>query len=149
MSKLLFRTFPASIYSLIIDDNDQDYWHYDENPFTCVWMIDKPSAGGVFEYVHTGLQKPIDIMTNNATDEEYWRLLGLVYDRDISIKHYIGNVEVNEGGMYCFAGNNVLHKVGKTKGDKLRKVIVMAYAPDPQFKHSEYVHNSNFVNGTA
>ena len=136
----------GSIYSLILDSKDKDYWHYDENPFTCIWMVDKPLNGGIFEYI-VGSQQPLDIKKNIKTDEDYWNLLGLVYDRNSAIKHYIANVEVDEGGIYCFGGNNTLHKVSQVKGNKLRRVIVMAYAPENNWKHSEYVHNSNFVDG--
>ena len=133
----------GAIYSLIADPNDHGSWHYDQHPFSCVWMIHKPDKGGILELINI---EPT-LTNNNEYDKEYWDLLGLIWERDSSIQPYISNIDVDEGGIYCFNGNKTLHQVTKIKGDKLRAVIVMAYASEKDFKHSDDILDINFMDG--
>eukprot|EP01083_Nonionella_stella_P020059 55633_1 len=127
----------GAVYSLWADPLDHGSWHYDQHPFSCVLMIHKPFKGGVFELVQL---EPV------AT-ADYWKTLQLIWDRDTAIQHYISTIEVDEGGLYCFTGNITLHQVTKVEGDKLRGTIIMTFATQSEFKHSDDILNLNFVDG--
>lgn len=133
----------GAIYSLIADPNDKGSWHYDQHPFSCVWMIHKPSKGGVFEMIQ--LEPTPEIMSD--PNDEYWNILQSVWDENESIKANISTIEVREGGLYCFQGNISLHQVTKVDGNKRRGVVVTAYATEKEFQHSDDILNINFVDG--
>ena len=128
----------GAIYSLFAEGGDHGSWHYDQHPFSCVLMVHKPVSGGTFEFVRLDPTEP---------DQEYWRTLEMIWDRESTIEMEIGNIEVNEGGLYCFSGNTTLHQVTKVQGDRIRAVIVMAYATESEFQHSDDISNINFVDG--
>ena len=133
----------GAIYSLIADPMDHGSWHYDQHPFSCVWMIHKPEMGGILQ-----LTKLKPTWTDETEqDKEYWNLLQMIWDKDKSVQHYISTIEVDEGGMYCFNGNETLHQVTRVEGEKQRNVIVMAYATEEKFKHSDDILNINFMDG--
>lgn len=142
-SLYLSKDKEGAIYSLIGEVNDIGGWHYDQHPFSCVWMIHKPNEGGILQSIQF---EPNTRIWNNI-DDEYWDLLNLIWNQDTSIKHWISNIEVDEGAMYCFTGNNTLHQVTKIEGNKARRVIVMAYAPTTNFAHSDDISNINFFDG--
>mmetsp|Transcript_84334 Transcript_84334/g.103339 ORF Transcript_84334/g.103339 Transcript_84334/m.103339 type:complete len:307 (-) Transcript_84334:6-926(-) len=128
----------GAIYSLIEEINDYGSWHYDEHPISCVYMIHKTNKGGNFEYVYK------DILSRNNMD---WNIVGNIQNRSPYTEHYINELNVNEGDMYCFLGNETLHQVSKNSGNHIRTVIVMAYATSANFIHTENILDINFVDG--
>jgi len=125
----------GGIYSLFLENGDQDNWHYDEAAFSCVLMVQKPEVGGILQYIQLDPSEP---------DHAFWDRLQSVWDNDIETRDVIGSVEVNEGGLYCFTGNTTLHTVTKVHGNRSRAVIVMTFATESNFKHSNAINEINF-----
>jgi hypothetical protein len=100
-------------------------WHLDLHPFTCIVMLTNDENSGVFEYV-TDLPPPIRMFDHSVIDDnvygfsapeayddtnEYWRMVRRIIDRDERVDHVKRTIQVSPGGMYCFFGNQTLHRV--------------------------------------
>eukprot|EP01084_Bolivina_argentea_P138684 244104_1 len=126
----------GSMYSVIAQPSQHGNWHYDQHPFSCVYMINKPTNGGIFKYL--SLTQPA---SNN--DTKYWHLLKLILNKSKSVEHLMSTIEVDEGGLYCFTGNSILHHATKVEGSTSRAVLVMTYATQHHFNHNAEWRKNN------
>lgn len=125
----------GSVYGFYGKPNDWFSWHFDESPFSCIYMIAKPEQGGFMRYI---------VMDNPLKQKGVeWDELGIVLTKEDEVKERIITVNVNEGDVYCIFGNQTLHEITKVGGNKDRSVFVMTYGNSPNFQHTDNVHNLN------
>ena len=98
----------------ILPSGCQHPWHYDENDFSIVLMIQPALDGGIFEYAH-------NIRTPN---DENFPLVSKVLRET-----YQGTKKVNlqPGDLQIFYGKSSLHRVTKTIGDRQRHTAIFSY----------------------
>ncbi|MGB2740405.1 MAG: 2OG-Fe(II) oxygenase [Cognaticolwellia sp.] len=94
-------------------------WHFDNSSFATTLLIQKPAAGGEFQYVR-------DI---RDADQGEMNFSGVE-------KILIGDTKPNKlaitpGALVLFRGRNSLHRVTPTIGDITRMMVVLAYNNKP------------------
>ncbi|MFC0229459.1 HalD/BesD family halogenase [Serratia aquatilis] len=100
-------------------------WHFDNSSFAITLLIQKPLAGGVFEYVE-GLRD---------ADRGEMNYAGVAQVLDGGVKPK--QLAINEGDLVLFRGRNALHRVTPTEADKTRMLVVLAYNAQPGIELSE------------
>ena len=115
----------ASINMHYACDGQELGWHYDNSSFAITLLIQKPEAGGQFEYV-------TDVRDADADDMNF-ELSGQVLDGHITPQR----LEMNPGSLVLFRGKNSMHRVTPTEGDRVRMLVVLAYNTEPDVSLSE------------
>ena len=100
-------------------------WHFDNSSFAITLLIQKPEAGGVFEYV----QNVRDADRGEMSYEQAGRIL----DGNLPAK----TLCMDAGALVLFRGRNSLHRVTPTQGDVTRMLVVLAYNTEPDIALSE------------
>lgn len=100
-------------------------WHFDNSSFAITLLIQKPEAGGVFEYVKDLRDADSGDMNYAAAEE--------VLDGEIPVK----TLKMEEGALILFRGRNTIHRVTPTQGDLTRMLVVLAYNTEPGVALSE------------
>lgn len=95
-------------------------WHFDNSSFAITLLVQKPQAGGTFEYVRDA--RSLD--TASLDDV-------LAGERPAS------QLTMNEGDLVLFRGRDALHRVTPTQGDVTRMLAVLAYNAEPDVSLSE------------
>lgn len=98
----------------ILPPGCQHPWHYDENDFSIVLMVQPASNGGVFECARN-----IKTSTN-----ENFRLVSKVLHEE---HEDIQKVNLRPGDLQIFYGKFSLHRVTKTIGDRERHTAIFSY----------------------
>jgi hypothetical protein len=94
-------------------------WHFDNSSFATTLLIQKPEAGGTFEYVEN--------VRNSDRGEMNFDAVGDILDGNSPVKTF----DVPEGTLALFRGRNALHRVTPTKGGRTRMLVVLAYNSKP------------------
>ena len=100
-------------------------WHFDNSSFAITLLIQKPTAGGVFEYVR-------DVRDADAGDMNY-EAAGKILDKQIPVQ----SLNIEPGSLVLFRGRNSMHRVTPTIGDTTRMLVVLAYNAEPGISLSE------------
>ncbi|MGE4799845.1 2OG-Fe(II) oxygenase [Yersinia hibernica] len=100
-------------------------WHFDNSSFAITLLVQKPLAGGVFEYIEE--MRDADNGEMNYTEVE--KLL----DQQITPK----TLGIEPGDLVLFRGRNAIHRVTPTQGDITRMLVVLAYNAQPDISLSE------------
>lgn len=100
-------------------------WHFDNSSFAITLLIQKPQAGGVFEYVSH--------LRHAEAGEMNYSGVGDVLDG----KHPVEQLAIDAGDLVLFRGRNALHRVTPTEGDITRMLVVLAYNAQPDIALSE------------
>lgn len=100
-------------------------WHFDNSSFAITLLIQKPEAGGAFEYCR-------ELRNAEAGDMNY---AGVGSVLDGQTKPVSASVE--EGGLMLFRGRNAMHRVTPTVGNTTRMLVVLAYNNQPGVALSE------------
>lgn len=100
-------------------------WHFDNSSFAITLLIQKPQAGGVFEYVSH--------LRNAEAGEMNYSGVGAVLDG----QHPVEKLAIEPGDLVLFRGRNALHRVTPTEGDITRMLVVLAYNARPDIALSE------------
>jgi len=100
-------------------------WHFDNSSFAITLLIEKPEAGGVFEFVKDAR----DADKNNMNYE----LVGDVLDKKVKASQ----LEMNAGDLVLFRGRNSMHRVTPTVGNTIRMLVVLAYNTKPGISLSQ------------
>ena len=117
---------PLSCVNLHFAKEGQELgWHFDNSSFAVTLLIDKPEAGGVFEYVK-------DLRDSDAKDMNYSGV-GDLLDGKLTPD----TLEMEPGTLVLFRGRNSIHRVTPTKGNKTRMLAVLAYNSEPGVSLSE------------
>ncbi|MCV2402545.1 2OG-Fe(II) oxygenase [Marinomonas sp. C2222] len=124
--KLYEYADPLSSINLHYASEGQELgWHFDNSSFAITLMIQKPTAGGKFEYVK-------NVRDADAGEMNYG-LAQQVLDGEIE-----PNVlEMSPGTLVLFRGRNSLHRVTPTQGNQTRMLVVFAYNTEPDVSLSE------------
>jgi hypothetical protein len=93
-------------------------WHFDRSEFTTTLLLQKPDAGGEFQYRS-------DLRTD--TDPNFDGIARLLEGKDNEVK----TMTVNPGTLNVFKGKNTLHRVTPVQGSRERYVAVFSYYERP------------------
>lgn len=94
-------------------------WHFDNSSFAVTLLIQKPEAGGTFEYVR-------DLRDADAGDMNFdgvSKVLDGATEPDI--------LDMEPGTLVLFRGRNSIHRVTPTQGATTRMLAVLAYNSQP------------------
>ncbi|MEJ6391762.1 2OG-Fe(II) oxygenase [Gymnodinialimonas sp. 2305UL16-5] len=100
-------------------------WHFDNSSFAITLLIEKPRAGGRFEYVK-------DLRDADAGEMNYSGVAALL---DGTITPDVLRME--PGTLVLFRGRNSIHRVTPTESDDTRMLAVLAYNSEPGIALSE------------
>lgn len=100
-------------------------WHYDNSSFAITLLVQKPVAGGVFEFVK-------DVRNADENDMSYERS-GAIVDGEVETQ----TLSMDPGCLVLFRGRNSIHRVTPTVGDTTRMLVVLAYNTEPGISLSE------------
>jgi len=100
-------------------------WHFDNSSFAITLLIQKPLAGGVFEYVK-------DLRNSSQDDMNLPGVAGV-----LDGKTDVETLSMEPGCLVLFRGRDSLHRVTPTAGDKTRILVVLAYNSAPGVSLSE------------
>ncbi len=106
-------------------DGQELGWHFDNSSFAITLLIQKPKAGGVFEYVK-------DARSSDKNEMNY-PLVKQILDGE----HKPSTLEIEEGALVLFRGRDSMHRVTPTEGDITRMLVVLAYNTKPGIALSE------------
>ncbi len=109
----------AGLVATVLPPGGRYPWHYDTNEFVITIMIQRPDAGGLFEY-HHDLRRPGDE-----------NLDGLARVLDGSAASSARVVDNEPGDLQLFLGRYSLHQVTRVDGDTSRLVLVLSYSDRP------------------
>eukprot|EP01084_Bolivina_argentea_P089025 160722_1 len=128
----------GSVYGLIFKDKWVGSWHFDEHPFSCVWVLQKALYGsGSFGYVYM----PPDYSIKDGWD--YNLLHRILYNDTETWYQHVKTHLADIGDMYCFNGNVTLHTINPVVGPVDRVVFVTAFSEHKDFKHKHSVNEMN------
>ncbi|SEL46218.1 hypothetical protein SAMN05216262_11177 [Colwellia chukchiensis] len=94
-------------------------WHFDNSSFATTLLIQKPAAGGEFQYVRD--VRDADRGEMNFADVE--KVLAGDIKPDV--------LTIEPGALVLFRGRNAIHRVTPTQGDITRMMVVLAYNNRP------------------
>lgn len=100
-------------------------WHFDNSSFAITLLIQKPDAGGSFEYVK-------DVRDADNGEMSYQRV-GDILDGNEPVQQ----LQMDAGTLVLFRGRNSIHRVTPTIGDTTRMLVVLAYNTEPDIALSE------------
>lgn len=115
----------SSINIHYADQGQELGWHFDNSSFAVTLLIQKPAAGGIFEYVK-------DLRDADNGDMNYSGSTQ-VLDGQLSVK----TLKMEEGALILFRGRNAIHRVTPTIGDITRLLVVLAYNTEAGIPLSE------------
>lgn len=100
-------------------------WHFDNSSFAITLLVQKPRAGGVFQYVK-------DLRNADAGEMNYDGVAAVLDQRQP-----VEALAIDAGDLVLFRGRNSLHRVTPTEGDITRMLAVLAYNTQPGIALSE------------
>lgn len=100
-------------------------WHFDNSSFAITLLIQKPQAGGVFEYVENLRDADSGEMNYSGVEK--------LLDEELEPK----KLAIEAGDLVLFRGRNAIHRVTPTEGNVTRMLVVLAYNSQPDIALSE------------
>jgi hypothetical protein len=100
-------------------------WHFDNSSFAITLLIQKPIAGGEFQYIRNFRDADNNEMNYEGVDELLNDKIG--YD----------SLSMEPGTLVLFRGRNSIHRVTPVKGGLTRMLAVLAYNSEPNISLSE------------
>ncbi|CAI0913781.1 Uncharacterised protein [Serratia entomophila] len=100
-------------------------WHFDNSSFAITLLIQKPEAGGRFEYVE------------NLRDADGGEMNYAGVTQVLDCQRAVKRLAIEEGGLVLFRGRNAMHRVTPTEGKITRMLVVLAYNAQPDVMLSE------------
>jgi hypothetical protein len=100
-------------------------WHFDNSSFAITLLIQKPDAGGVFEYV------------GNLRDADRGEMNFAGVTRALDGEVPARQLSMEAGDLVLFRGRNAMHRVTPTEGSVTRMLVVLAYNAQPGIALSE------------
>jgi hypothetical protein len=100
-------------------------WHFDNSSFAITLLIQKPEAGGRFEYVKDLRDADAGEMNHDG--------VGAVLDGRIAPEV----LTMDPGTLVLFRGRNSMHRVSPNESDRTRMLAVLAYNAEPGVALSE------------
>ena len=100
-------------------------WHFDNSKFAITLLLQAPDGGGHFEYVSN--------LRNAEKDEMNFSGVESVLNGETEINR----LDTRPGTLILFRGQNSIHRVTPTEGNKERILVVLAYNSKPGISLSE------------
>ncbi|MEX0284024.1 MAG: 2OG-Fe(II) oxygenase [Paracoccaceae bacterium] len=100
-------------------------WHFDNSSFAITLLIQKPDAGGQFEYVK-------DLRDADAGEMNFDGVADLLDGRSTPQV-----LSMDPGALVLFRGRNSIHRVSPNESDTTRMLAVLAYNNAPGVELSE------------
>lgn len=100
-------------------------WHFDNSSFAITLLIQKPDAGGRFEYIK-------DLRDADAGDMNYNGVRALLDGETAPLV-----LSMDPGALVLFRGRNSIHRVSPNESDTTRMLAVLAYNNTPGVELSE------------
>lgn len=100
-------------------------WHFDNSSFAITLLVQKPLAGGVFQYVK-------DLRDADGGEMNYDGVAAVLDERQP-----VDALAIDAGDLVLFRGRNSLHRVTPTEGEVTRMLAVLAYNTAPGIALSE------------
>ena len=100
-------------------------WHFDNSSFAITLLIQKPDAGGEFQYVK-------DLRDADAGDMNYDGVDAVLEGRRMPEV-----LNMDPGTLVLFRGRNSIHRVSPNQSDTPRMLAVLAYNAEPGVQLSE------------
>lgn len=100
-------------------------WHFDNSSFAITLLIQKPEAGGRFEYIK-------DLRNADAGEMNYEGVRALL-DGEAAPDV----LQMEPGTLVLFRGRNSIHRVSPNESDRTRMLAVLAYNSRPGVELSE------------
>jgi hypothetical protein len=94
-------------------------WHFDNSSFATTLLIQKPEAGGVFEYVRDMREAETGEMNFDGVEKV------------LSGETIPDTLSAEAGALALFRGRNAIHRVTPTEGSITRMLVVFAYNNQP------------------
>lgn len=117
---------PLSSINLHYAPNGQELgWHFDNSSFAITLLVQKPRAGGVFQYVK-------DLRDADAGEMNFEGVAAVLDQRQP-----VDALAIEAGDLVLFRGRNSMHRVTPTEGDVTRMLAVLAYNTQPGIALSE------------
>lgn len=105
-------------------DGEALNWHFDRSEFTTTLLLQKPEAGGEFEY-------RTDLRSDSEPNYDGVARLLLGADPEARI------LELSPGTLNVFRGRNTAHRVTTTQGSRPRIIAVFSYYEKPGVRFTE------------
>lgn len=109
-------------------------WHFDNSSFAVTLLVQKPAAGGTFEY--------LDGMRSATRDEHNEQGVADVLDGRPDRTPDV--LDQGPGALALFRGRDALHRVTPVEGDRDRILVVLAYNAEPGRSLSEHARMTFF-----
>ncbi|MGK3115530.1 HalD/BesD family halogenase [Candidatus Pantoea formicae] len=106
-------------------DGQELGWHFDNSSFAITLLVQKPRAGGVFQYVK-------DLRNADAGEMNFDGVAAVLDQRQP-----VDALAIEAGDLVLFRGRNSMHRVTPTEGDITRMLAVLAYNTQPGIALSE------------
>lgn len=106
-------------------DGQELGWHFDNSSFAITLLVQKPRAGGVFQYVK-------DLRDADAGEMNFEGVAAVLDQRQP-----VDALAIEAGDLVLFRGRNSMHRVTPTEGDITRMLAVLAYNTQPGIALSE------------
>ncbi|NIG18437.1 2OG-Fe(II) oxygenase [Pantoea sp. Al-1710] len=106
-------------------DGQELGWHFDNSSFAITLLVQKPRAGGVFQYVK-------DLRDADAGEMNFDGVAAVLDQRQP-----VDALAIEAGDLVLFRGRNSMHRVTPTEGDITRMLAVLAYNTQPGIALSE------------
>lgn len=100
-------------------------WHFDNSSFAITLLVQRPKAGGQFEYVAK--------LRNASQGDMNYPGVGSVLKGEVEAKA----LAMSAGDLVLFRGRDALHRVTPTQGDTTRMLVVLAYNAEANVSLSE------------
>lgn len=100
-------------------------WHFDNSSFAITLLVQKPLAGGVFQYVK-------DLRDADSGEMNFAGVEAVLDER-----RPVEALAIDAGDLVLFRGRNSLHRVTPTEGEITRMLAVLAYNTQPGIALSE------------
>lgn len=100
-------------------------WHFDNSSFAITLLIQKPEAGGIFEYIE------------NMRDADKGEMNYAGVSEVLAGEKAVKQLAIEPGALVLFRGRNAIHRVTPTIGDTTRMLVVLAYNSEPDIALSE------------
>lgn len=102
-------------------------WHFDNSAFATTLLIQKPEAGGEFEYIGA-------MQFKENGERDYDRVAALL--RGTPEENPVA-LAIEPGSLVLFRGHNAIHRVTPVVGHTTRVLVVFAYNTEPGIALSE------------
>ncbi len=112
-------------------------WHFDNSEFAVTLLLQRPTGGGVFEFIAN--------MRDASVDQNSEVEVAAVLDgRGPPSGQRVEVINAEPGSLVLFRGRDALHRVTPVEGRRGRVLVVLAYNTEPGLSLSEPARRTFF-----